>query len=227
MRRILAPALFFLIALSCTPLHAQERDISQSVRIGVHAGVQTGLFRYSVFPYEGEFQGTVEQSTVAGISIGMPFDAAFQLQVDIAWWKQPWSAVQDGDPKIEITRTTRSLIELPAMLQYHFLRLPVPLYIAAGPVVSLVTDAEKEYAISYTAFTERDGWKTTHRGFKEEMLHFGIAGEVGVEVPLGDRLSMQTGVRLTQPLGKTVETQEFTLSELSVWRARLGVLYAF
>jgi hypothetical protein len=220
-----------LLCLSASALYAQGSDGGTATeymprtRIGLHGGLQTSLFRYSVFPYEGEFQATVEQSTVAGVTIGLPFDASFQLQVDIAWWKQPWSVFHDGDPKIEIERNSRSLIELPVMLQYRFIALPVPLYLAAGPVVSLVTDSEKEYVISYTGFTEREGWRTTRIRHEEETLHFGLVGEVGIEVPLGAQLSMQTAVRLTHPLGKTLNSPEFTLTELSVWRARLGFLY--
>ncbi|MBE0642580.1 MAG: outer membrane beta-barrel protein [Bacteroidetes bacterium] len=214
-----------LLLSAAVSARAQQTNDAPAMRIGLHGGVQTSLFRYSVFPYEGEFQSTVEQSTVAGITLGLPIDASFQLQVDIAWWSQPWSAFHDGDPKIEIERRNRALVEFPVLLQYRFITLPVPLYIAAGPVVSLVSDGEKSYSVSYTGFSEREGWRTSRRDYHEETLHLAVAGEVGIEMPFSASLSMQMAVRLTQPLGKSVSTQDFTLRELSVWRARIGFLY--
>jgi hypothetical protein len=205
---------------------AGQPDEKPTMRIGIHSGVQTSLLRYNVYPYAGEFQASVERSVVSGISLGLPIDDAFRLQVDIGWWSQPWTASHDGDPKIGIIRNDRSLLEFPVLLQYRFRKLPIPLYFAAGPVISLVTDAEKSYTVSYTGFTERDGWRTSRRGFEEETLHMGIVGEAGVEVQFTALLSMQMAVRFMQPLGSTVDEEGFTLRELSIWRARLGLLFA-
>lgn len=205
---------------------ARHEEPRSAMRIGLHSGVQTSLFRYSVFPYAGEFQSAVEQNIVTGITFSLPFNDALHLQVDIGWCSQPWSASHDGDPRIDIERESRSLVEIPALLQYRPRSLPVPLYLAVGPVVSLLTDGEKSYTVRYTGFTEQGGWKSSARPIDEETLHFGIAGEAGLDLPLGAPFSVQMAVRLTQPLGKTVDEQTLSLRELSIWRARLGLLIA-
>jgi len=146
--------------------------------------------------------------------------------VDVGWWSQPWSSFHDGDPRIDIERNGRSLVEFPVLLHYRFRSLPVPLYLALGPAVSLLTDAEKSYTVRYTGFTEQEGWTSSTRPVDEEVLHLGFAGEAGIDVPLGARFSVQMAVRLTHPLGKTVDEPTLTLRELSVWRARLGLLIA-
>jgi hypothetical protein len=205
---------------------AQQTNEALSPRIGIHGGLQTSVFRYNVFPYTGDFQETAERSVVSGITFVLPIDHTFRLQVDIGVWSQPWSAFHDGDPKIRIERKTRSQIEFPVLLQYRFPSLPLPFHLAAGPAISLVTDAEKSYTVSYTGFTENEGWRTSGRRFKEETLHIAVVGEAGIEVPFSTQLSLQMAVRLTQPLGRAVDEQGFTMRELSVWRARLGLLLA-
>lgn len=215
--------MLLLLAVSSIAV-AQQTEEPPAVRIGIHSGMQTSLLRYNVFPYAGDFQETVERSVVTGITLALPIDEVFRLQVDIGLWSQSWSSVHDGDPKIGIERNDRSLLEFPVLLHYRFLSLPVPLYFAVGPAISLVTDSKKSYTVSYTGFTERDGWRTTSHSFDEETLHLGVVGEAGVEVSLSNQLSLQMAVRLTQPLGKTVDEEGFTLRELSLWRARLGLL---
>jgi Outer membrane protein beta-barrel domain len=205
---------------------AQMNSELPMLRIGVHSGVQTSLFRYNVFPFVGDYQETVEQSVVSGITLGLPINKSFRLQVDIGWWSQTWSSFHDGDPKIEIDRKTRSQLEFPILLHYRFKSIPVPFYIAAGPVVSLLTDSDKSYTVRYTGFTERDGWRTSSRDFEEETLHLAVVGEAGLEVPFTKEFSMQMAVRLTQPLGNAVDKSELSLRELSVWRVRLGFMMA-
>jgi hypothetical protein len=227
LRALRTAVLLAILLPAITDAQPEQRDGPRSaMRIGLHSGVQTSLLRYSVFPYAGEFQSTVEQNIVTGITFSLPFNDAINLQVDIGWWSQPWSASHDGDPRIDIERESRSLVEIPALVQYRPRSLPVPLYLAVGPVVSLLTDGEKSYTVRYTGFTEQDGWTSSTRPVDEETLHFGIAGEAGLDLPLGALFSVQMAVRRTQPLGKTVDERTLSLRELSIWRARLGLLIA-
>lgn len=216
------------LLLLAAPAMAQRTDSSASVlRIGPHAGVQTSVLRYTVDPYTGEFQSTVEQGTVYGLSLALPVSASFRLQVDLGWWTHTWSVRHDGDPAVEIDRGDRTVVEFPMLLTYFPRVLPVPVYIAAGPAFSLLADGSRTFTVSRTGFTERDGWKTSSRDYEEETLHMSIAGEAGVEAPLDDRILLQMAVRITQPLGRTVDETTFTLRELSAWRFRLGLLFSF
>jgi hypothetical protein len=220
-----ALAILIVLLLSTTiPSHAQSDAPEAQMQIGLHSGVQTSVLRYSVFPYTGEFQSTVEQGVVYGVSLGLPISATFRFQVDVGLWSQSWTAMHSGDPSIGIDRGTRSAVEFPLLLQYRPGTLPVPVYLSAGPVVSLLRDGKKSYTVSYTGFTEKEGWRTSTRDFDEETLRIGIAGEAGLDAPLGETLSLQMAVRLMHPLGKAVDTSTLALRELSVWRFRLGVL---
>ncbi|MBR9976489.1 MAG: outer membrane beta-barrel protein [Bacteroidetes bacterium] len=194
------------------------------MHIGLHSGLQTGILRYNVFPYTGEFQSTMERSIVAGFTLGFPVSEVLRLQVDIAWGEQSWSAQHDGDPKIEILRTKRSSIEFPFMLQYHVPSLPIPLYIAGGPRVSLLVGGEDAFVVSYTGYSEREGKQTTRWNYRENTMGMAISGEIGLEPSFTSRLSMQVALRYTQPLGRAVDEDRFSLQELSIWRARVGVL---
>jgi hypothetical protein len=221
------PVLLLLLQLHSlpSPVEAQSVDGAPEMRIGLHGGVQTSVLRYTVFPYNGEFQSTVEQGVVSGITLDMPFSHSLGLQVDVGLWSQSWSAVHSGDPRVTVDRGRRSMVELPVLLMYRPESLPVPFYLGAGPVLSLLSDEKKGFTISYTGFTEREGWQTSRKDFDEESLHVSVAAEAGVDVPLSRDLSLQLGVRMAQPLGKTIDEQVFTLREFSVWRVRLGLLF--
>lgn len=197
---------------------------SSSMQIGLHSGLQTGLLRYNVFPYTGEFQSITERTVVVGFSMGFPVSAALRLQVDLGWREQSWSVLHDGDPKIEIRRPEYSSVEFPIMLQYHFPSLPIPLYIAGGPRVSLLAGGADAYTVAYTGYTEREGKQTTHWQYGESMMQVAVCGEIGLEPRLASRLSMQVALRMTHPLGRAVDEERFSLRELSVWRARMGLL---
>ncbi|MBR9975244.1 MAG: hypothetical protein KFF77_06655 [Bacteroidetes bacterium] len=216
--------LFLLFAVA----NGQEKpgDVLPTLRLGPHAGVQTSVLRYTVVPYTGEFQSTVEQGAVYGVSLAFPLGTAFRLQVDVAWWKHEWAARHDGDPAVEISRGNRSSVEFPMLLQFHLQNLPVPLYFGVGPVVSLLADEGRKFTVRHTGFTEKDGWRTSSRDYEEEILHIAVAGEAGVEAPLSTGLSLQMAVRLTQPMGRTLDEAGFALRELSVWRFRIGLLFS-
>lgn len=221
----------FLLAALCLcahPTFAQsvtERDETR-IQLGLHGGMQSSVLRYSVFPYSGEFQSMAEHGAVKGISLGLPLASDVRLQVDAAWWSHAWTVQHRGDPLVDVERASRSMIEFPVLLVYRPAMLPVPLYLAAGPVLSLLTGEKPAFTVSYTGFIERDGWTTTRREFVEERLQFAIAVEAGIEAPLGDALSAQLGVRYTRPLRNAIEEEAFSVRELNVWRIRLGLLWA-
>ena len=221
--------LIMLLVLLQTPqpqTWAQSGDGAPEMRIGLHSGVQTSVLRYTVFPYNGEFQSTVEQGVVSGVTLNMPISRVLGLQVDAGLWSQSWSAVHSGDPRVMVDRGRRSMVELPVLLMYRPKIFEIPFYVGAGPVLSLLTDEKKGFTISYTGFTEREGWQTSRKDFNEETLHVAVAAEAGVDVPLSRNISLQLGVRATQPLAKTIDENSFVLRELSIWRVRLGLLFA-
>lgn len=227
MRRRVAEIVLLLL-LTGTVSYGQEgvEGGVPTLRVGPHAGVQTSVLRYTVVPYSGEFQSTVEQGAVYGLSLAFPLGEAFRLQVDVAWWQHEWSVLHDGDPAVAIGRGRRSSVEFPMLLHYHVPDFPVPLYFAAGPVVSLLADDGRNFTVSHTGFTEKEGWRTSSRDYEEETLHAAFAAEAGVEAPLSTTLSLQMAVRLTQPLGRTIDEPGFVLRELSSWRFRVGLLFS-
>ena len=223
-----APALFLCaVMLFAIESRAQEtaEPADTRLRLGVHVGMQSRVLRYSVFPYSGEFQSTAEHGTVKGISVGIPLAHALRMQIDLAWWSHAWNVRQSGDPLVEIDRGTRAFIEFPVLLVYRPTTLPVPLYLAAGPALALLTGEKPAFTVSYTSFSERDGWTTSRREFVEDRLHFAVTAEAGIDAPLTDMLAVQLGVRYTQPLRNAIDEETLTLRELSVWRIRLGLLW--
>lgn len=220
----LLAALSFFPGELCSQSGMEPGD--SRIRLGLHGGMQSGVLRYSVFPYSGEFQSMAEHGAVKGISLGLPLADDLRLHVDAGWWSHTWAARHDGDPQVAIDRGSRSFVEFPVLLMYHPGVLPIPLYLAAGPVISFLTGENPAFTVSYTSFVERDGWTTTRRAFVEERVHFAMAVESGIEAPLSDALFLQLGVRYSQPLANTIETTTLSLRELSVWRIRLGLLWA-
>lgn len=226
MRALSVLLLLVLLQSPQSRVWGQSVETAPAMRIGLHSGVQTSVLRYTVFPYNGEFQSTVEQGVVSGLTLDMPISRTLGLQVDAGLWSQSWSAVHSGDPRVTVDRGRRSMVELPVLLMYRPQVLPVPFYLGAGPVLSLLSDEKKGFTISHTSFTERDGWQTSRKDYEEEILHVAVAAEAGVDVSMSRDLSFQLGVRVTQPLAKTIDEPAFTLRELSIWRVRLGLLFA-
>lgn len=228
-RRALLPLMiaFPLLLLLPPSVPAQQgSNGAAALRVGPHAGVQTSVLRYAVLPYSGEFQSTVEQGGVYGLSMVFPISVCFRLQADLGWWDHSWSVRHEGDPAVEIDRGDRTMVEFPILLHYHPRELPVPVYVAVGPVVSLLADTRRTFTVTHTGFTERDGWRSSSRDYEEETLQASLAGELGLEVPFADGFSLQMAVRFSQALGNTIDEPAFMLRELSTWRFRAGLLFS-
>lgn len=226
MHRRFLPTLVLLLCVAATAnsLKAQEAPETR-VWIGVHAGLQTNIQRYTVFPYTGEFQDLVRESTVTGLSACYRFDGTWSLCAEVSLWKQRWSTFHDGEPRIEIRREDRAFIDIPVLVTA---RLPldfIPLYVAAGPVLLLSpSDAdERQYHVTYANFSERSGWQRSTRSYRDEALRLAAAADIGLHIPLTPAVALRTSVRFMHPFGRAVDEMEFSLHDFSYWRFSMGM----
>ncbi|MBN1446566.1 MAG: hypothetical protein JXA28_01445 [Bacteroidetes bacterium] len=204
----------------------QLRGQEARTRVGVHAGLQTNLQRYTVFPYTGEFQSLLRESVTIGLVLRHDFDEVWGVMLGGSMQRQDWSAIHDGDPRIEIVRQDRTFISIDVQLS---LRPPldfIPLYLALGPSILVSTDGveNRQYVVQYTAFTERNGRQTTARHYTEKALRIAATVDAGLDLPLTSCVSLVPSVRFLHPFGRLVDTEDFSLRDFSYWRMSLGIL---
>ena len=225
-RRLLLPLLVLLIcaAAPARSLKAQETP-DRRIWVGVHAGLQTNIQRYTVFPYTGEFQDLVRESTVAGFSACYRIDGTWSLYAEVSWWEQQWSAFHDGEPRIEVSREDRAFIDIPVLVAARVPLDFIPLYVAAGPVLLLSSSAahDRQYHVTYAHFSERNGWQKSTRSYREDAFRLAAAADMGLHMPLTPALAIRTSVRFMHPFGRAVDEGEFSLRDFSYWRFSVGV----
>lgn len=224
LRVFLSLAVLLCMAVSVQSLRAQASP-ERRVWIGVHAGLQTNIQRYNVFPYTGEFQDLVKESMVSGLSACYQIDGTWALYAEVSWWKQQWSTFHDGEPRIEISREDRSFMDIPLLIG---VRLPldfIPLYVATGPVLLLSpSDAdERQYHVTYAGFSERNGWQKSVRSYRDRAVRFAAAADIGLHMPLTAAVALRTSVRFMHPFGRAVDEEEFSLRDFSYWRMSMGI----
>jgi len=221
--------LFLLPLLFAVSLHAQvrqEESDASGLRVGVQAGVQTNLIRYTVFPYRGEFQSATRESVVPGFLLQYRINEHFAIQAEVNSWAQDWNVSHDGDPRVQVDRQNRSVIEFPLLLQYRVPFVSVPVYISGGPMLTVGTDETLHTEVRYRNFTEKNGWQVTTKRFEERELRLGGVAEIGLDVPLSQVIALQPAMRFFQPFSNIVDDELLTVRDFSYWRARLAVLIA-
>lgn len=195
-----------------------------ALRIGMHAGVETNLLRYQVYPYAGEFQAVTDESTAFGISLHFPVDGRWSLLAEITRARHTWAMQQDGDPQFSLRRVEHARYEIPFLLVYRPPVPVIPLYVAAGPQVMLATKNENGVVLTYTSFSERGGWKENLRSFDHTALRLAAVGEIGLDLPLTPALSMQLAMRFSHPFAPAVDEDVLRIRDFSYWRLRTGLL---
>jgi len=217
-------ALMLCAALSAQHLHAQTTT-ERRVWIGVHAGLQTNIQRYTVFPYTGEFQDLVRESAVTGVSACYRIDDTWSLYGEVSWWTQQWSTFHDGEPRIEISRDDRAFIDIPLLIAARMPLDFIPLYVAAGPVLlfSPHSAEERQYHVTYANFSERSGWQKSARSYRDQAFRIAAAADVGLHMPLTPSVALRTNVRFMHPFGHAVDEEEFSLRDFSYWRMSMGL----
>jgi len=210
--------------------HAQDRlredATSPPMRLGFTAGVQTNLLRYSVFPFEGEFQIVTGESAVFGVSMHFPIDENWSLQAEITMWEQAWSTRQDREPSFAVERNVHAVIDFPLLVVY---RLPVPiipLYMAAGPQVMIANNAKDAFVVRYRGFSERSGWQENAQSFDQTALRLAGAAEIGLDLPLPGDFSVQVSMRMLFPFLRAVDEDVLSVKDFSYWRFGTRVLLA-
>jgi hypothetical protein len=230
-------ALPLLLLLGCgSPLFAQDDagtgDASppemareqSALRIGLHAGVETNLLRYQVYPYAGEFQAVTDESTAFGISLHFPVAGRWSLLAEITRARHTWAIHQDGDPQFSLRRVEHARFDIPFLLVYRPPVPLIPLYVAAGPQVMLTTKSENGFVLTYTRFSERGGWEENLQSFDNTALRLAAVGEIGLDLPLTAALSMQLAMRFSHPFAPAVDEDVLRIRDFSYWRLRTGLL---
>jgi len=229
---VTATAILLLFFAAGASLRAQQLESRANtggetaisgLRIGLHAGVQTNLLRYQVYPYPGEFQAVTSESTVFGVSLQFPIDGDWSLLAEISRWKQAWATRQDGEPRIALLRSEHAIYEFPLLVVYRPPVPVIPLYVATGPLVMLSTDTENAFELTYTSFSERGGWQENRQSFDETALRLSVVGEIGLDLPLTRKLAMIISMRYFYPFARAVDEDILSIRDFSYWRIRAGL----
>ena len=230
MRRLHHSTILVFMGMLCALPAAAQTGVAESevpwLRIGVHAGLQTGVLRYSIVPYLGEYQAVTDACTVLGVDMQFRIDERWFLQAEITHRKDAWSLSQAGDPSIHIGRAAATDVDFPFLLSYRPPLPAVPPYVAAGPQIQLSSHNDDAYTVRYTRFTERNGWVENSRSFDHPPLRAALVAELGLELPLQSSVNLIMALRHTLPLSRPVEEDVFTLRDFSYWRFRTGLLIA-
>lgn len=214
-----------LLLAAAGSVHGQQDEHSGSdMRIGLQAGVQTNLVRYTMFPYYGEFQSVTRRILVPGVVLQFRINERFSLQTEVNWWSQDWDVAHDGDPAVHVNRESRSVLEFPMLLQYRVPFPSIPVYLSAGPLVMIGTDDMLRTEVEYRSFTERGGWQVTRQRFDERELRLGGVLEIGLDVPLSPAVGVQPALRFYQPFSRLIDEDRITVRDFSYWRAQIAVL---
>jgi hypothetical protein len=215
-------SLLFLLAIVSPVTRAQD----MTLRAGIHAGMQSSILRYSLPPYTGQFQATMDEGLIPAISVLLDIDDRWSLQLDVEWKTDALTELRGEDPKIRMDLQRRSTILLPLMLRYRASSSSIPLFAAAGAALSITPDAEKRVALEYTGFTEREGWHTFTTSVDQHALQINAIVETGLDLRLTTALSFILAVRYQHPFTDFIDTERMRATTLSVWRIRAGLYIA-
>jgi hypothetical protein len=213
--------LLLLLCLSGISFAQESR-----IRLGVQTGVQSSLLRYTVVPYAGEFQSLIDEGAVSGLSFCLDLDQAWSVLVDVEWNTAQWMELRGEDPRVELEMEKRTTLALPLLLRYRTPIVGIPLYVACGAALTVVPDNKDRFRLSYTGFTERDGWQTSTARIDQKWGGLNAIAEAGVDVALGSSFSLLLSARYQQPLSGSVSSERLEAEFLSIWRLRAGLYVA-
>ena len=196
------------------------------IRLGVQTGVQSSVLRYAIVPYAGEFQSLIDEGAVSGLSFCLDLDPAWSVLLDAEWGSAEWLELRGEDPRVELEMERRSTITMPLLLRYRPPGAGIPLYVACGAALTFVPDNKDRFRLSYTGFTERDGWQTSTSRIDQKWGGVNIIAEAGLDVALSSSFSLLLAARYQQPLSGIVASERLNAELLSVWRLRAGLYIA-
>ncbi len=213
-----AIALIALIGLAGVASAQETR-----VRLGLQTGMQTSLLRYTVVPYTGEFQAAIDEGAVHGLSFCLDFDPVWSVLVDFEWKHNQWNERRGEDPRIEIDMAKRTTLAVPVLLLYRPPIPAIPLYLAIGAALTVVPDNRARFSLSYTGFTERDGWQTYTSSMDQSWGGINAVAEAGFDVAIGSSFSLLLAARYQQPFSDIVAGDRLKGELLSIWRLRAAL----
>jgi hypothetical protein len=212
-----------LLLANVSPM-TQAQDMT--LRAGIHAGMQSSILRYSLPPYTGNFQATMDEGLLPAISALLDIDDRWSLQLDVEWKSDGLTELRGEDPKIRMNLARRTTVLLPLMLRYRVPSASVPLFASAGAALSITPDAGKRMTVEYTGFTEREGWHTFSTALDQNAVQFNAVVESGLDLQLTSALSFILAVRYQHPFTDLVDTERMRAGTLSIWRIRAGLYIA-
>jgi len=212
-------AFITLLTAMSVPMSAQEG----SVRAGLNAGMQSSIMRYSMYPFVGEFQSTVDEGAVVGVVFVFDMNRNWGIQFEATWNNANFSVQRGEDPRTALSMENRTLLEFPVLLRFDPGFEVIPVYIAAGPVLTVVSNPERRFAATWFGFTEREGWRSWSRVYDDDMTSLRLAAEVGVDATSGC-CSFLASARFQHPLSRAVHDDFLSVRFLSIWRLQMTVL---
>jgi hypothetical protein len=231
----LLASLAFCALLPWAHAHAQDDARAQNgagghesasrTRIGVSAGVQNSVHRFSIVPFSGEFQTMVDNGAVYGLVLAYDFGTRWSVMVEVHALHHGWEATYGDDPRVTLQAQERSMLDIPLLLRAETPFGRIPLYLAAGISLRSQKDEQLRYVVTYTGFTERDGWSTSRRYFDHPVLEFAGVAEVGMDFDVTRDWSLLLSARWQHPFGAQVDEQTFDMRTLAEWRLRMAVLF--
>lgn len=204
---------------------ADGRQSASRTRIGLSAGVQNSVHRFSIVPFSGEFQTMVDNGAVYGLMLAYDFGTRWSVMVEVNALHHGWEATYGDDPRVTLQVQERSMLDIPLLLRAETPLGRIPLYLAGGISLRSQKEEQLRYVVTYTGFTERDGWSTSRRYFDHPVLEFAGVAELGMDFDLSPEWSLLLSARWQHPLGAQVDEKVFDLRTLAEWRLRMAVLF--
>jgi hypothetical protein len=196
------------------------------LRLGVQSGMQSSVLRYSIQPFSGTYQSTVDEGAVHGVSIGYDLSKEWSVMLELEWKSFDWSVKRGDDPLVTLEMAERRTVLVPLLLRYKPTFLPIPFYVAAGATLAIPNSSE-QHLLSYRGFSEREGWTSYEFRFDQSGSSLRALAEVGVDLELSSLLSLLLATRYHVGTEELVDSQRLRMQSLSVWRLRAALYFSF
>lgn len=216
-------ALIALLPMLCAEsMQAQDTRL----RLGMQTGMQSSILRYSVMPFSGTFQSTVDEGSVHGLSATYDVTTHWSLMLEVEWHSFGWSVKRGDDPLITLEMAERGSVHIPVLFRYKSATLSMPFYIALGAVFTIPGNSSERVTLSYKGFSEREAWTSYEFRFDTHTSSLHPIAEAGVDVDLGASLSLLLAARYQAGTEDLVASQRLGVQSLSVWRLRAALYIA-
>ncbi|MCZ7557616.1 MAG: hypothetical protein M5R41_14555 [Bacteroidia bacterium] len=188
--------------------------------------MQSSILRYSVMPFSGTFQSTVDEGSVHGLSATYDVTTHWSLMLEVEWHSFGWSVKRGDDPLITLEMAERGSVHIPVLFRYKSATLSMPFYIALGAVFTIPGNSSERVTLSYKGFSEREAWTSYEFRFDTHTSSLHPIAEAGVDVDLGASLSLLLAARYQAGTEDLVASQRLGVQSLSVWRLRAALYIA-